>query len=385
MKEKIRVLYLTHDDRMRGGANRSLLTLIQCVKMEVEAIVVTTRKAEIYHCFTKAGIRCLVLPVPQHIQSSAESFLVRLGKYPFRFVKKALQKRQLLRGIHKCFPLKGDIDIVHTNTAVVSVGQAVAQILGAHHVWHLREYVNLDHGLKLMGTWTQLRRAVALSDATIAISKSVQRHFLPCPKPLDVCIYNAVVAVSSQNMIPLSKGREKAFLFVGTLCASKGAEDALEAFIRFHSDHPDWILYMIGAGESSYEYLLKKKCVDARCEDVVHFLGFCENPYPYYFRCRAFLMCSRMEALGRTTIEALDSGCIPIGHDTGGTSELIESGVTGFLYQTDEELLQAMNLIATTSHDEMIKNAHDFAQHNFVPNSYGNAVVSLYRQLIEIK
>ena len=201
-ERKIRILYLAHEDRMRGGANRSLLALIKGVQNWVDPIVVTPHRTEIYKAFSKANIRCLVLPIPQQIQPGSEPFWLRLTKFPLRIIKKKIEKHLLLRGLRQVFPNPNMIDIVHSNTAVIGVGMDVARILGAKHVWHLREFIDLDHGFKLMGTWKQMRRAVSKSDATISISQSVQRHFLKTPQKFDVCIYNAVVPSWEGGIIP---------------------------------------------------------------------------------------------------------------------------------------------------------------------------------------
>lgn len=376
--DKIRVLYLTHDDRMQGGANRSLLTLIQSVKDVVEPIVVTARREEVFRYFTNAGIRCLTLPVPLHIQSASETFLQRIWKYPFRLVKKAWQKQLLLSGLRCEFPEPGMVDIVHSNTAVIGSGLAVAKVLRAKHIWHLREYVDLDHGLKLMGTWKSLRRAIASSDGTIAISRSVQRHFIKNPRNSDICLYNAVIPIWSEGVIPLAEKREEAFLFVGTLKESKGIEEAIRAFAWFYVKHPRWKLHVLGTGKIEYENQLRTLCRELQCEGAVSFEGFCTNTSFYYLHCRAFLMCSHMEALGRTTIEAMNYGCIPLGHNAGGTSELIESGKTGFLYHSDTELRDTMEYVGSKSCDDLRLNAHDFAQRHFTPEVYGKVIVKLY-------
>lgn len=382
-ERKIRILYLAHEDRMQGGANRSLLALIEGVQNWVEPIVVTPHQAEIYSAFSKANIRCLVLPIPQQTQPGSEPFWLRLMKYPLRIIKKKIEKHLLLRGLRQVFPNPNMIDIVHSNTAVIAIGMDVARMLGAKHVWHLREFIDLDHGFKLMGTWKQMRRAVSKSDATISISQSVQKHFLKTPQKFDVCIYNAVVPSWEGGIIPSVNEREKAFLFVGALNESKGIEVALRAFFQFYKTHLDWKLYVVGRGLRSYEEKLKIMCEESGCSNAVYFKGFQDDTSLYYLRSRAFLMCSRMEALGRTTIEAMNFGCVPIGRATGGTKELILHMKTGFLYQTFEELIQTMDYIASSSCDSIQQNAHYFVQQLFTPNIYGVSIMKLYRKLLD--
>lgn len=49
-------------------------------------------------------------------------------------------------------------------------------------------------------------------------------------------------------------------------------------------------------------------------------------------------MCSDREAFGLSTVEGMLSGCLIIGTNTGGTTEILEDGTTGLLYAQGEEL-----------------------------------------------
>ena len=68
------------------------------------------------------------------------------------------------------------------------------------------------------------------------------------------------------------------------------------------------------------------------------------DPYQVYRAADVVLMCSKFEAMGRTTAEAMAT-CRPvIGNNQGATPELIEHGHTGLLYQGDSESLAAQML-----------------------------------------
>ena len=61
------------------------------------------------------------------------------------------------------------------------------------------------------------------------------------------------------------------------------------------------------------------------------------------------LMCSRSEAFGRVTVEALKSGRPVVGTRSGGTTELISEGVNGLLFAPGdaEGLANALRHLAT--------------------------------------
>jgi glycosyltransferase involved in cell wall biosynthesis len=65
---------------------------------------------------------------------------------------------------------------------------------------------------------------------------------------------------------------------------------------------------------------------------VVDFVDFTEDRYRYFQQSHAALMCSRSEAFGRVTVEAMKLGLPVIGADRGGTPELVRDRETGLLY-----------------------------------------------------
>jgi len=76
--------------------------------------------------------------------------------------------------------------------------------------------------------------------------------------------------------------------------------------------------------------------------DLVDFAGFLADPYEAYFKSDCLLMCSEHEGMGRVTAEAM-AACLPvIGRNSGGTPEVITHGKTGFLYDTQEGLVDCM-------------------------------------------
>ena len=87
-------------------------------------------------------------------------------------------------------------------------------------------------------------------------------------------------------------------------------------------------------GHCSRQDLLRLRelavCVSA--DDVIDFIDFTEDRDRYFIQSHAALMCSRSEAFGRVTVEAMKFGLPVIGANSGGTRELIRDGWNGLLY-----------------------------------------------------
>lgn len=70
----------------------------------------------------------------------------------------------------------------------------------------------------------------------------------------------------------------------------------------------------------------------------INFTGTISQPFEYLAKHHCLLMCSKMEAFGRVTVEALKCGLPVIAANTGGSLEIIEDGTNGYLYQSGNTL-----------------------------------------------
>jgi len=71
-----------------------------------------------------------------------------------------------------------------------------------------------------------------------------------------------------------------------------------------------------------------------------------DDPFPYYFSADCVLICSENEAFSRVGLEGMSTALPLIGKNSGGNPEIIVDGETGFLYNTFDELVQAMRELA---------------------------------------
>jgi glycosyltransferase involved in cell wall biosynthesis len=135
---------------------------------------------------------------------------------------------------------------------------------------------------------------------------------------------NAQVFRTSSRLEPLRFG------YIGLLNPTKG----IELLLRTFADLPDAdvVLVVAGIGKPLYVEMLKEKYGGARCR----FLGYVTLE-EYYASVDVTVVPSLWhEPLGRVVFESYAFGSPVIGSIRGGIPEIIENGVTGFLFDPDD-------------------------------------------------
>lgn len=116
----------------------------------------------------------------------------------------------------------------------------------------------------------------------------------------------------------------------GRLSEAKGQKEAIAALgLLKQKGKENIILHMAGAGNIE-EY--KKIAKQFGVEKQVEFYGHIDYLEELRKSMDIELVCSKKEAFGRVTVEAMAHGLGVIGANTGGTKEIIQSGKDGLLY-----------------------------------------------------
>jgi glycosyltransferase involved in cell wall biosynthesis len=153
-------------------------------------------------------------------------------------------------------------------------------------------------------------------------------------------------------------------LNVGSLSREKRQENVLEvaAIVSEKIRRAKFIV----AGEGRLRARLEKRARELGVEHVVSFLGFRED-IPQLMRVAdTFLFPSESEGLGTSVLEAMAAGLPVVASRTGGISEIVEDGVTGFLSEPQDVHSMAEALMRLATEPElgggMGAQAHSVAQ-----------------------
>lgn len=376
---KITVLYICHAPDNLGGAALSLSNLIDSVKCSVSPIVLLPKKGQVYTFFTKMGIKCIISNFDCNLRNP-NYFIHIVG-----FVPKLIWYRlKEVKDIYRICKLVKDsnINIVHSNSSVFTIGVKIAKRLRVKHIWHIREFQDLDFGMSPFLGWIHLKKLLYTTDATISITDTIYKHWELEGKNNAYCYGDAV---RSKNDSILLLDKKKYIVFCAAIISNaKGAEIAVESFGKSDLAKDGYRLKMIGKISEEYTEKLNKIADTYKITNNIDYLGYCDSIKEIMSQATAFLMCSQNEGLGRVTIEAMFYGCPVIAKKSGGTMTFLKNNNNGFLFTNCEECASLMVYIVKypAITNNIIKNANKTAIKNFSEETYGTLIMKIYKSLL---
>lgn len=350
------VTYITHYPELYG-ANRSLLDLMRELKRRGKIVphVLLPREGDLVAVLREEGIPYRVLPFQPQVSERRYSgrWYHRLQQH-WRYERAARARR---KANEELLPVLADqvkawgTGLVHANSSVIGIARDLAPLCGLPLVWHIREMPERQYGLHLDDGRSGYSAALREADRLIAISEAVREDILRYATPVRpiVVVPNGVLPASRYTELSLLAEQRWAhvppftFALVGLIHPSKGQMEAVEALAKVRGQGIDARLVIAGEGRDGP---LRERIAALDMGAHVDMPGFVQDPYAVFLPAHCALMCSRNEAMGRVTVEAMASGLPVIGHRSGATPELVDDGVSGSLYDGVEDLAAHMATLA---------------------------------------
>lgn len=280
-----------------------------------------------------------------------------------------------------------NIDIIHTNSAIDSIGGLLSLYTGIPHVWHIREMMRDDYCLEYdfpKLNYYLLKR----SNKVIFISKAVKNQWKSVSLNRNSCvIHNGFDLERYIIYKDLKKKELTRLILAGFISPQKGQMDAVRA-IKYLVNHKikSVRLSIVGDGDKLYVQGIKKYIQQHGLDTYIEILPFQNDLNTIRRESDIALMCSRKEALGRVTIESMAGQLLVIGTNSGGTKELIEDGHTGYLYESGD-WRQLADKIVTAINDwdktqKMILSAQKEVINKFAVDKYATQIERIYDELM---
>ncbi len=224
-------------------------------------------------------------------------------------------------------------DIVHINTGLSPVGIQSAKALGIPLVWHIREIPEPYFDRSPFDAECE-RRCLAAADRLLAISESIAAVYKNKSADNITVLYDGVDTSRYAGLVrkPVLCDAPAAELAMCGGNESKGHKDAVTALSILHRrGYTRLNLKLWGNMLPDYKKQLEALIKNLDLEQSVQFCGFTDDMPKAWAEADVTLMCSRAEAFGRATVEAMAAGTLVIGADSGATPEIIGKD-RGLLY-----------------------------------------------------
>nr|WP_269430519.1 glycosyltransferase family 4 protein [Nitrosospira briensis] len=316
-----------------GGAELALLELLQGLMAEgVECRVLVPKKGPLLAALDHLHIEWKIIGFPLWLVARVRRLWL-LGRI-LRTARTLLFAIPMARSI-----LKWQCDVVCSNTVTIGAGALAARLARCPHVWQLHEFGYRDPNLLFdLGERRTADLMDRLSEIFIANSHAVVKDYARYINPDRMrVIYQAVTLRDKIKSSSSNHATDKprfTCVIVGALHIAKGQDEAIRALAEVMRRGVDAELLLIGGSGRRFRKMLVQQTGDLNLEQRVKFIGYVENPAPYIRMADVVLVCSRWEAFGRATVEAMLAGKPIIATaNSGGTAELINDGETGLLYE----------------------------------------------------
>lgn len=285
--------------------------------------------------------------------------------------------------------LQSKFDLVVSNTLTIPAGAFAAQRSGIPHIWFVHEFGRDDHDFHFdRGAPRSYALMNQLSACIIANSQAVA-HSLKAYIPEEKLrvVYQSV-EVPPQPPFPDSplESETLRLITVGRLAPGKRQEDAIKALAILLQKDLKVHLTLLGPDVVAYGQELRRLAQDLDVTEHIDFVGDVPDPQTYLLEASVALICSRSEAFGRVTIEAMKAGKPVVGANTAGTAELISDGVNGFTFAMGdaEDLARKIEILY---HDpslrkEMGRSGQAWAAENFSRERFGVDLLRIFKEVV---
>lgn len=343
-------LLLVAHERNLGGASRSLLTLAEELQAHGNRItvVVPIKSGQVYRELRKKQIPVRRIFFGWWMMPADWNPLFKVA-FRLLYRMQGIPAARIAALAKKC-----NAQIIHSNSSAIDVGAMAAQKAGLPHVWHFREFGDLDYRLQfLKGRALSCRYVAKVPGCAVFISECLRRYYEK-ELPAEKCrvIYNGI----SEHFLIDKWGAEKVdsgisaagdeagvrgetiFLIAGNLHRNKRQDLAISACaLLYERGFRDFRLRIAGAASAMADSVNYEKELRAQADGlpgIVELLGYQSDMKSVREKADVELVCSDSEAFGRVTVEAMMASNPVIASNSGANPELIEDGINGLLFET---------------------------------------------------
>ena len=226
-------------------------------------------------------------------------------------------------------------DLVISNTIVVVTPSLAARVLGVNHIWYIHELGKEDQGYNFVfGEYITKKIIGLFSKLVLVNSWFVYSRYKNVINNRKLKTIYQPVAIHNNRIEHINKTNDLVLIMVGRFAPGKGQYEAIDALKELSNRGEEISLFLVGATNNEYDQRVKEYIKKNDLDSKISIIDFTPNPEVYYEKADIALICSKNEAFGRITIEAMKYGLPVIASNAGANSELINDGFNGIFYKS---------------------------------------------------
>jgi glycosyltransferase involved in cell wall biosynthesis len=323
------LMFFSHSAQF-GGSERVLYELVHDLIIDHKCIctVVLPKKGPLEEALKKIGSSTLIVPYKWWtIPNKAR--LENFSEYITRQSIKAINKI-LLPHLKEINP-----DIIWTQSMVVPWGAMIAEKLKKPHVWYITEYGFKDHGMLFIESFNNIIRDIKDGANLIyTCSRGVMSELF---KQNDNDTFKTLYCLPKINMkqTNLIYFQNQSALKIGVfgfISPNKNQEDIVKALALGIQKGHSIELILVGKISAEYKKYLDDIIHTNNISSHIHFTGELSHPFGAMNACDVVVSCTKIEAFGRTPLEAMMLGKAVICPNVGGSTEYVIDNENGSYY-----------------------------------------------------
>lgn len=332
--EKTRLLFINHWARHLGGAEHSLLDILEEAAKHADVFLVSSEEGPLMARARGFGVSCFAIPCSGSLGNVRRKKLletmVRQWRGMLSFAKFTLRVRRCAARIKP--------HLIHANVPKSHITLFFLRLLGYRGIccFHVREL--FEPGSIPWRLYSLLFRPER--SRVIAISHAVRASLCPAMGNHARVIHNGVTIGLPRDYSGI-QARPLRFVYLGRVVPWKGCHLLVKAFARLYARHGDRAgtldligdtLYWDQAYRREVQGIIDQKGMQSTCRLLPH----AADPLETLARYDVFCIASVREPFGRVAAEAQGCGMPVIAFDDGGIGEIVEQGKTGVLVRAGD-------------------------------------------------
>ncbi|UFX82756.1 glycosyltransferase [Candidatus Absconditicoccus praedator] len=152
------------------------------------------------------------------------------------------------------------------------------------------------------------------------------------------------------------------FINIGRFHKQKNQKMLLEAFDKFHQQHPNSQLVILGDGPLKEELEEQKNSLSSSAD--IHFLGIHDNPYKFLANSDVYISSSSWEGMSRVLVESMACGLpiITTDHPTG-AKEIMKKDIQNF-DEVEDVFQEEYGILVPVNNSEKLSEAMELIYNN---------------------